>query len=61
VLIGFTASTQTDTTTYHLTLKQELVNVAGKNVTGITNNGSIIKNADFDTAKKGFAKNEFYS
>ena len=32
---------QTDTTTYHLTLKQELVNKAGKEVMGMTINGQI--------------------
>lgn len=32
---------QTDTTTYHLTLRLEKVNKAGEEVTGITVNGSI--------------------
>ncbi|WP_159518535.1 multicopper oxidase domain-containing protein [Sunxiuqinia indica] len=41
VLAGFTASAQTDTTTYRLVLKQELVNKAGKNVMGMTINGQI--------------------
>lgn len=40
-LAGFTASAQTDTTTYRLVLKQELVNKAGKNVMGMTINGQI--------------------
>ncbi len=41
VLTQFPARAQTDTTTYHLTLKQEKVNKTGKEVTGITVNGSI--------------------
>ncbi|NDP21802.1 MAG: multicopper oxidase domain-containing protein [Paludibacter sp.] len=43
VLTGFVAQaqTQTDTTTYHLTLRQETVNKAGKEVMGMTINGSI--------------------
>ncbi len=41
VLTGFTASAKADTITYHLTLKQELVNKAGKNVMGMTINGQI--------------------
>ncbi|MFN2396824.1 MAG: multicopper oxidase domain-containing protein, partial [Bacteroidales bacterium] len=32
---------QTDTTTYHLTLRQEKVKNAGKEVTGMTVNGEI--------------------
>ncbi|MEE4198697.1 MAG: multicopper oxidase domain-containing protein [Bacteroidales bacterium] len=43
LLIFFTVPgfSQKDTTTYHLTLKQETVSKAGKNVTGMTVNGSI--------------------
>lgn len=41
VLVGFTAFAQTDTTTYYLSLKQETVNKAGKNVMGMTINGQI--------------------
>lgn len=46
VLIAFlffsqTTYSQTDTTVYHLTIDQETVNFTGKNVTGMTINGSI--------------------
>ena len=41
VLAGFIASAQTDTITYHLTLRQETVNKAGKEVLGMTINGQI--------------------
>jgi CopA family copper-resistance protein len=41
VLAGFTAQSQTDTTTYHLVIKQETVNKTGKNVMGMTINGGI--------------------
>ena len=39
--INYTASGQSDTTVYHLTLKKEKVNKAGKVVMGMTINGSI--------------------
>lgn len=32
---------QTDTTIYHLTVKQEMVNKTGREITGMTINGSI--------------------
>ncbi len=35
------ANAQTDTTTYHITLRKETVNKTGRDVTGITINGSI--------------------
>ncbi len=38
---AFTAQAQTDTTTYQLTLRQETVNKAGKDVKGMTINGQI--------------------
>jgi FtsP/CotA-like multicopper oxidase with cupredoxin domain len=41
VLTQLPARAQTDTTTYHLTLKQEKVNKAGKEVFGMTINNSI--------------------
>ena len=41
VLTQLLARAQTDTTTYHLTLKQEKVNKAGKEVFGMTINNSI--------------------
>jgi CopA family copper-resistance protein len=41
LLTGQPAWAQTDTTVYHLTLRQEPVNKAGKTVTGTTVNGSI--------------------
>jgi hypothetical protein len=41
ILAGNSALSQTDTTTYHLTLRQETVNNAGKNVMGMTINNSI--------------------
>ncbi len=41
MLAGFVAQAQTDTTTYHLTLRQETVNKAGKDVKGMTINGQI--------------------
>lgn len=40
-LAGFSASAQTDTITYHLTLRQETVNKAGKEVLGMTVNNTI--------------------
>jgi FtsP/CotA-like multicopper oxidase with cupredoxin domain len=40
-LAGFTAIAQTDTTTYHLSQKQETVSKAGKKVIGMTINGQI--------------------
>lgn len=40
-LAVFTVQAQTDTTTYHLTLRQETVNKAGKDVKGMTVNGQI--------------------
>ncbi|HBF18896.1 MAG TPA: copper oxidase, partial [Cryomorphaceae bacterium] len=39
--IAYSASAQTDTTVYHLTIDQETVNKAGKDVTGMTINGNI--------------------
>ena len=36
-----TASPRTDTTTYHITLRQETVNKTGRDVTGMTINGTI--------------------
>jgi CopA family copper-resistance protein len=41
VAAAFTAQAQTDTTTYQLTLRQETVNKAGKDVKGMTINGNI--------------------
>ncbi len=41
VLAQLPSNAQTDTTTYHLTLKQETVNKAGKDVMGMTINGTI--------------------
>ena len=41
LLEAFASQAQTDTTTYHLTLKQELVNKAGKEVMGMTINHGI--------------------
>jgi CopA family copper-resistance protein len=41
IMAQFPVIAQTDTTTYHLTLRQELVNKAGEEVTGMTVNGSI--------------------
>jgi CopA family copper-resistance protein len=42
MLAGFSVSAQTtDTSTYHLTMKQELVNKAGKETMGMTVNGGI--------------------
>ncbi|MFD1470271.1 multicopper oxidase domain-containing protein [Hymenobacter caeli] len=41
LLTGRPARAQTDTTVYHLTLRQEPVNKAGKTVTGTTVNGGI--------------------
>jgi len=40
-LAAFVAQAQTDTTTYHLTLRQETVNKAGKDMMGMTVNGQI--------------------
>ena len=40
-LAAFTAQAQTDTTSYQLTLRQETVNKAGKDVKGMTINGQI--------------------
>lgn len=39
--IAYSVSAQTDTTVYHLTIDQETVNKAGKDVTGMTINGKI--------------------
>jgi hypothetical protein len=39
--ISSSVSAQTDTVVYRLTTEQETVNMAGKNVTGMTINGSI--------------------
>ncbi|ADR22088.1 hypothetical protein MATR_02750 [Marivirga tractuosa] len=41
ILTGFTASAQIDTTVYNLTIRQETVNKAGKEVVGMTVNGDI--------------------
>jgi CopA family copper-resistance protein len=41
MLGNLSATAQTDTSTYHLTLKQELVNKAGKETMGMTVNGGI--------------------
>ncbi len=41
ILAAFSAQAQTDTTTYQLTLRQETVNKAGKDVMGMTINGQI--------------------
>ena len=41
IMVQLSAIAQTDTTTYHLTLRQEKVNKAGEEVTGMTVNGKI--------------------